>query len=170
MRVLPDPRETVAPEARQAKFDAIMRAGKLTETVVAAIERIQKTRADIDSVSSKLKKPDDATDKTPDPLVKAGAELRKRLDEMEKRLWVPPKTKGIPAETDVLGKIQYPLFAMQSSWDAPTPAQLAYLERAEAQLKAVLADFNKLFAEEVSKYRTDVRAKNVVLFPEEPPL
>jgi hypothetical protein len=59
---------------------------------------------------------------------------------------------------------------MQSSWDAPTPAQLAYLERAEAQLRTVLADFNKLFAEDVAKYREEVRAKNVTLFGEEPPL
>jgi len=160
----------VTTEQRQAKFDAVMRAGKLTETVTAAIERIQKTRADIDSVSSKLKKDEDAADKTPDPLVKAGGELKKRLDEMEKRLWEPPKTKGIVAEKDVLSKINYPLFSMQSSWDAPTPAQLAYLERAEALLKSVLADFNKLFAEDVAKYRAEVRAKNVVLFPEEPPL
>ncbi|HYC92925.1 MAG TPA: hypothetical protein VEO54_27215 [Thermoanaerobaculia bacterium] len=170
VRVLPDPRENLTPEVRQAKFDALMRAGKLTETITTAIERIQKTRADIDSVSSKLKKPDDAADKTPDPLVKSGTALKRRLDEMEKRLWVPPKTKGIPAETDVLGKIQYPLQAMQSSWDAPTPAQLAYLERAEAQLRTVLADFNKLFAEDVAKYRQEVQAKNVTLFAEEPPL
>jgi hypothetical protein len=102
--------------------------------------------------------------------VKSGTALKKRLDEMEKRLWVAPKTKGIVAETDVLGKIQYSLQAMQSSWDAPTPAQLAYLERAEAQLRTVLADFNKLFTEDVAKYREEVRAKNVTLFGEEPPL
>jgi hypothetical protein len=170
VRVLADPRDNVTAEQRQAKYDATMRAGKLTETVTAALERIQKTRADIDSVSSKLKKDDDAADKTPDPLVKTGTELKKRLDEMEKRLWQPPKTKGIVAETDVLARINYPLESMQSSWDAPTPAQLAYLERAEALLKTVLADFNKLFAEDVAKYRDEVRAKNVTLFAEEPPL
>ncbi len=170
VRVLADPRETIAAEARQAKFDAIMRAGKLTETVTTAIERINATRADIDAVSSKLKKPEDAADKTPDPLVKSGAALKRRLDEMEKRLWVPPKTKGLVADTDVLSKITYPLQSMQSSWDAPTPAQLAYLDRAEASLRAVLADYNKLFAEDVAKYRADVQAKKVGLFAEEPPL
>jgi photosystem II stability/assembly factor-like uncharacterized protein len=173
VRVLADPRDNVTAEQRQAKYDAMMRAGKLTETVTAALERIQKTRADIDSVSSKLKKDedvDDRADKTPDPLVKAGTELKKRLDAMEKRLWQPPKTKGIIAETDVLARINYPLESMQSSWDAPTPAQLAYLERAEGLLKTVLADFNKLFAEDVAKYRDEVRAKNVTLFGEEPPL
>jgi photosystem II stability/assembly factor-like uncharacterized protein len=168
--VLPDPRETITPEVRQAKFDAVMRAGKLTETVANAIERIQKTRADIDMVAAKLKKPEEAADKTPDPLVKTGSALKKRLDEMEKRLWVPPQTKGIIAETDVLGKLQYPMQAMQSSWDAPTPAQLVYLDRAEALLRSVLADFNKLFAEDVAKYREEVRARNVALFAEEPPL
>jgi photosystem II stability/assembly factor-like uncharacterized protein len=170
VRVLADPRETIAPEARQAKFDAVMRVGKLTETITTAVERINKTRADIDSVSSKLKKDEDAADKTPDPLVKTGAELKKRLDELEKRLWLPPKTRGILAETNVLGKINYPMESMQSSWDAPTPAQLAYLDRAESLLKTVLADFNKLFAEDVAQYREQVRTKNVVLLPEEPPL
>jgi photosystem II stability/assembly factor-like uncharacterized protein len=170
VRVLADPRETVAPDVRQAKFDAVMRAGRLAETVTAAIERINKTRADIDAVAAKLKKPEDATDKTPDPVVKQGSALKRRLDEMEKRLWVPPKTKGIGASLDVLSAIQYPMQAMQSSWDAPTPAQLAYLDRAEKQLKAVLADYNKLFAEDVAKYRDEVRARSVGLFGEEPPL
>jgi photosystem II stability/assembly factor-like uncharacterized protein len=170
VRVLADPRETVAAEARQAKFDAVMRAGRMTETVTTAIERIQKTRADIDAVSAKLKKPDDAADKTPDPLVKSGTALKKRLDEMEKRLWLPPKTKGIVADTDVLSKIQYPMQAMQSSWDAPTPAQLGYLARAEALLRTVLTDYNKLFAEDVARYREEVRAKNVMLIAEESPL
>jgi photosystem II stability/assembly factor-like uncharacterized protein len=168
VRVLADPRETFTAEQRKAKFDAHMRAGRLEETVASAVERIHKTRADIDAVAAKLKKPDDAADKTPDPVVKSGTELRKRLDEMEKRLWQPPKTKGIAAETDVHSKIGYPQYALQSTWDAPTPAQLAYLDRAEAQLRTVIADFNKLFAEDVAKYREEVRAKNVGLFADEP--
>jgi photosystem II stability/assembly factor-like uncharacterized protein len=170
VRVLADPRDNFTAEQRQAKFDAVMRAGKLTETVTSAIDRIQKTRADIDSVSSKLKKDDDAADKTPDPLVKSGTALKRRLDEIEKKLWVPPKTKGIIADRDALSKIQYPLFSLQSTWDAPTPAQLTYLDRAEAMLREVIAEFNKLFAEDVAKYREEVRAKNVMLFGEEPPL
>lgn len=170
VNVLADPRETYTPQQRQSKYDALLRAGKLTERVADAIERIQKTRADIDAVSAKLKKPDATADKTPDPVVKSGTALKKRLDEMEKRLWSPPKTKGITADVDVLSKIGYPLYAMSSSWDAPTPAQLTYLERAEAELKTVLADFNKLFAEDVAKYRDEVRAANVSLFGELPPL
>ena len=170
VNVLADPRDSFTTEQRKARFDAVMRAGRLTETVTSAVERIRKTRADIDAVATKLKKPEDAADKTPDPLVKSGNELKKRLDAMEKRLWPVPKTKGITAEEDVLSKITYPLSALQSTWGAPTAAQLAYLDRGEAELRRVIADFNKLFAEDVAKYREEVRAKNVTLFGEEPPL
>ncbi|HUP60409.1 MAG TPA: hypothetical protein VNA69_08330 [Thermoanaerobaculia bacterium] len=170
VRVLPDPRETIAPEIRHTKYDAILRAGRLQETATEAITRIQKTRADIDAVTAKVKKDDEPAGSAPDPLAKAGAELKKRLDAMEKRLWVPPKTKGIIADTDAWSKISYPLFSLQSSWDAPTASQLAYLEHAEAELRAVIADFNKLFAEDVAKFREEVRKGNVILFPEWEPL
>jgi hypothetical protein len=54
---------------------------------------------------------------------------------------------------------------MQSSWDAPTPSQLTYLEQAEVELRKVLEDFNKLFAEDVAKYREEVRKGSVELLP-----
>lgn len=162
VRVLADPRETYTMEQRQAKFDAIMRAGALQESATAAINRIIKARADIDTVAAKLKS--DEPDATPDPLIKSGATLKAQLDKMERRLWQPPKTRGIPPETDVWSKIGFPLYGLQSSWDAPTPSQLAYLDRAETELKKVLADVDKLFTEDVAKYRDEVKAKNVKLF------
>jgi photosystem II stability/assembly factor-like uncharacterized protein len=163
VRVLPDPRESFTAEARQSKYDAILRAGRLQETAVNAIERIQKTRADIEAVATKLRKDDPAAE--PDPLVKSGNTLKEKLDKLERKLWTPPKTKGIVAETDVLSKINYPMGAMQSSWDAPTAAQLTYLDNAEAELRKVLEEFNKVFAEDVAKYREDVRKLNVELVP-----
>jgi len=107
----------------------------------------------LNTVSAKLKK-DDA-DAEPDPLVKSGNDLKKKLDAMERRLWTPPKTKGIVAETDAMSKVQYPLGSLQSSWDAPTSAQLAYLTYSEGALREVLADYNKLYAEDVAKYRAE---------------
>jgi photosystem II stability/assembly factor-like uncharacterized protein len=167
VRVLADPRETFTLEQRRAKLDALMRAGKVQETITSAIERIQKTRADIDAINAKLKKPDQTE---PDPLAKEGTALKGRLDAMERRLWTPPKTRGITAETDAFSKIGFPLYGMQSTWDAPTPAQLTYLERAENLARSVLAEFNRLYAEDVAKYREAVRKQNLVLLPEEPPL
>ena len=175
VRVLADPRYPVDAAARQANLDGVLRAGKLYETVTTAIERIQKTRADIDAVLAKQKKDDDApaasdAEKKPDPIAKAAGDLKKKLDAMERRLWVPPKTKGIVAETDVQSKISYPLSSMQSSWDAPTPSQLAYLDRAEAELRDVLADYNRLFAVDVAQFREEVRKQNVQLLPELEPI
>ena len=165
---LPDPRERYTAEQRQSKYETLLRAGRLQETATAAIERIQKTRADIDAIAAKLKKDEPGAE--PDPLVKAGNTLKEKLDLMERRLWTPPKTKGIVAETDAWSKIQYPLYGLQSSWDEATPAQLSYLERAETDLRAVLVDFNKLFAEDVARYREEVRKGNLVLLPEEKPI
>jgi hypothetical protein len=155
--IVPDARDSYTADARQAKNDALVRAGKLQETATEAINRINKTRAEIDAVLARAKKDDEppssSEKKEPDPLTKSGGDLKKKLDAMEKRLWVPPKTKGIVAETDVWSKISYPLGSMQSSWDAPTPSQLAYLTYAEEALRAVIADFNKLYAEDVARFR-----------------
>ena len=173
VRVLPDPRHTGQAAARQANYDAILRAGRMYETVTSALDRIRQTRGDIDAVLAKQKKDDDApaaADTAPDPVSKAAADLKKKLDAMEKRLWVPPQTKGIVAETDVQSKIGYPMYSLQSSWDAPTPSQLAYLDRAEALLRSVLADYNRLFAEDVARFREDVRKLNVQLLPEVEPI
>jgi hypothetical protein len=138
----------------------MLRAGRMQEAATEAIERIQKARADITTVATKLKKDDE---KEPDALVKSGKDLEDKLSKMERRLWVPPKTKGIPADTDVLSKLSYPMSALESSWDAPTVAQLAYLARAEALLNGVLADLNKLFDEDVANYREEVKKRGVGL-------
>ncbi|HEY0156198.1 MAG TPA: hypothetical protein VGF28_02805 [Thermoanaerobaculia bacterium] len=153
VRVMPDPRETYTAEQRQAKYDAILRAGRLSDTAVEAIDRISATRAEIDSNAAKLKKDDPSAE--PDPVVKSGNTLKEKLEKLERRFWSPPTTVGIVADTDVNSKIGYPLYAMQSSWAAPTEAQLTYLSRGEAALRAVLADFNKLYAEDVAKYRAE---------------
>jgi len=168
VRVLPDPREQFTQEQRQAKYNAILRAGALQETATEALDRITRTRADIDAVAVKLRKDDPKAE--PDPLVKTGNQLKEKLTAVEKRLRTPPNTPGITADTDVWSKIGYPLFALQSTWDAPTPAQLQYLSRAEEALRTVLADVNKLFAEDVTKYRESVRTANLVLLPEEKPI
>jgi hypothetical protein len=172
VRVLPDPRQPAEAAARQANYDTILRAGRMYEAVTSAIERIRQTRTDIDAVLAKQKKDDDApaADKAPDPIAKAAGDLKKKLDAMEKRLWVPPQTKGIVAETDVQSKISYPMYSLQSSWDAPTPSQLAYLDRAEALLRTVLADYNRLFAEDVARFREEVRKLNVQLLPDVEPI
>ena len=162
--VVPDPRETTPLETRNAKYAVILRAGALQEKTTEAIERIRKTRADIDAVAAKLKKDDDSAE--PDPLIKQGNALKKQLDAIERRLWNQPKTKGLVADLDAMSKVQYPIQSLQSSWDAPTPAQLTYLTYAEGVLKEVLGEYNRLYSEDVGKYREAVRKQNLVLLPD----
>jgi hypothetical protein len=166
VKVLPDPRYNISSADRQAKWAAIQRAGELQEIVTEAIERIRSTQADIDVVMKKAT-PDkkDEKENPYKPLLEAAKPLKQALAEMEKRLWVPPKTKGIVADTDVMQKIQYAGGAMESSWEAPTPAQLAYLRQAEVVLEKVLADYNKLFAEQVAGFRNKVQQAQIAILP-----
>jgi hypothetical protein len=71
---------------------------------------------------------------------------------MEHRLWSPPKGKDLNPPTDVMSQLRSPLQGLQSSFDAPTDAQLAWLAKAEVAYRAVLPDYNKLFAEDVAKF------------------
>ncbi|HEX9162692.1 MAG TPA: hypothetical protein VF980_13385 [Thermoanaerobaculia bacterium] len=169
VRVLPDPRIDVPSADRTAKWNAIMRAGQLQESVTEAITRIQKTRSDVDAITAKLKKPD-AEPGERDPIASSARTLKTQLDAMEHRLWNPPKSKGIAPPTDVMSQLRTPLQALQSSFDAPTEAQLAWLARAEAAYRAVIPDYNKLFAEDVARFRETARKQNAELLPEYKPL
>ncbi|MFZ2492811.1 MAG: hypothetical protein WA208_15120 [Thermoanaerobaculia bacterium] len=172
VRVLPDPRESYTPEQRQRRYDTILRVGRMTEAVVDAITRLQKTRADVDAIAAKVRKdgPGLAASSEPWPVAKAAAQLKTRLDQMERRLWVPPKTKGIVPDTDVMSKVSYPLGSLQSAGDTPTAAQLTYVARAERELRTVLADYNRLYAEDVARFRELVTKEKVVLLPTEAPI
>ena len=170
VHVLPDPRQEVTVADRLAKWNAILRAGQLQESVTDAIMRIQKTRTDIDAVTTKVKK-SDADSSKPDPITASAKALKQKLDAMERRLWNPPPSKGLEPPTAVMSYVGRALLqALQSSFDAPTEAQMAWLARAEAAYRAVLPDYNKLFAEDVATFREAVRKQNVELLPEYKPV
>jgi photosystem II stability/assembly factor-like uncharacterized protein len=172
VRVMPDPRYEGRLAGRQANFEAQERAGKVQEALATAVERINQTRTDIDAVTARLKARVKKDEKDPagDELSKSARELRKKLDDVEKRLWQPEGTKGIVAETDAENRLNYAMRAIGSSYDAPTPAQLTYLERAEAESRKVLADFNQLFSQDVAAFRAKVRELDVQLLPETQPI
>jgi hypothetical protein len=176
VRVVPDPRSNRPPEGRTANFAALERAGRVQEALADAVECINQTRSDIDAVTAKLRTKEGRERKEGDPpspaagLMKSGRELRKKLDEIEKRVWAPEGTKGILPDTQADARLNYALRALGSSWDAPTPAQLAYLELAETETRKVLDDLNKLFAEDVAAYRAKVKELDVQLLREEPPI
>jgi hypothetical protein len=106
--------------------------------------------------------------KDEDGLEEQAREIRRQLEEIEERLWVPDDTKGIVYSDDrVWNRLGYAMGSMQSSWDAPTGAQLAYLAVAEGAASEALRDLDTLYAGEVASFREAVRAAGLVLMPEE---
>lgn len=168
--MLPDPRRAISDEDRKAKWDALMKVGALNDRNITAIEKLRRTRTDIDAVLARLKPVGAPADAKEDParadLRKSAAALNLRLDAVEKLLWIPPKTKGIVEDLTVNSKIDYADGALSSTWDKPTSSQLAYLARAEKALQAAEAEVAKLYTEDVAKFREAVRAAKVDLLAE----
>jgi photosystem II stability/assembly factor-like uncharacterized protein len=177
--VLPDPRYDLMQADRRAKFDMVNHAGALQETIAEAIERIGDTRAEIDDVLERAKaaadedeegdedegedegeqegEDEDDDDDALEELMQAGEDLKKMLKELEERLWTPPgTTKGIVYPTDVDSYLGYVRGSLSSSWDAPTRSQETYLAAVEAQLQEIITDFNRVFAEDVAAFRSQV--------------
>ncbi|MEK6255481.1 MAG: hypothetical protein N2B05_12355, partial [Gemmatimonadales bacterium] len=175
--VLADPRETATPEDRSAKYDALVAAGAVRESVADALSLIYRIRADLEASLEAAERlypvaegdeAQDAEDGAEDDLEERAREIRRQLKEIEERLWVPDDTKGIVYSDDrVWNRLGYAMGSMQSSWDAPTGAQLAYLAEAERTASDVLRDLDNLYVGEVASFREAVRAAGLMLMPEE---
>jgi hypothetical protein len=158
----------------KAREQHIARIGQLQEAVVTAIERVDATRKDIDRVLAKLdagKKKDEAEvqDDPSKALRQAARDLKKKLDAMEKRLWVPPTTKGIVDDQSALNKVERAGFAGQG-WDPPADTAKGALAVAERTAKEALAGFNQLYAEDVAAFRQKVIDAKIGLLSEEAPI
>jgi hypothetical protein len=188
VRILPDPRENISQADRVAKYEAMTRASEVREVLAEAITRIYRTRKDVDvllgKVGQALKEAEEADpgagesaadaegEESPlETLQETGQKLKKTLAELEKKLWVPPDTKGIPYSADkpwsMAGRA---LFALGSSNDAPTPAQLTFLRLAEEAVGDALAEVNRVFADDVSAFRELVADSELELLPRLEPL
>ncbi len=181
VRVVADPRFDIPMSVRQAKFAAIMYVGALQEVATEAIERIGDASSEIDDVLERARGDDEDDDKeetatstneenTNKELMRAGRSLKKSLKELEKLIWSPPGGKGIAADTSAYSRITYVSRSLGSSWDAPTPAQETYMRQAERKLEQALADFNRVFAEDVAEFRKQVKATNIEFLEASGPL
>ncbi|MFQ5747956.1 MAG: hypothetical protein ACE5H3_00700 [Planctomycetota bacterium] len=171
VKVLADPRFHIPMEDRRAKFQAILEAGKLQETLTEAVKRIQSTRADVDAVLKRAEaEKDPEEDAGLKEFKKKAADLKKGLKELEKAFWTPPGTKGIPADKNALAKIQEARGAMSSSWERPTPSQKNYLSQARSRLEQALEGLNRFFEEKVAPFRSEVRKRKIEFLPVRDPI
>jgi len=179
VQVVSDPYTKNTDADWQSREAALRRVAALQDATVSAIERIKAARADIDLVVKKLepagkdkdKEKSGKSDGEPNKaLTKSARDLQKKLSDLEKRLWVPPTVKGITDDRTALTRTEYAGEVLNSSWDRPNANQLASLDAAEAAAKSVLADVNKLFAEDVAAFRKQVADAKIDLLAPQPPI
>jgi hypothetical protein len=173
VQVVPAPFTRNTAEDWQAREAAFERIRGLQENLVAAIDRIAGARADVDLVQQKLAAADKqrkGEGEDPHRDLKAAAKsLRTKLDAVERKLYVPPKTKGIVETRGVaFEQVQDVRQALESSWDRPNANQLAALDRAEATAKAALAEVDRLWSEDVAAFRKLVEGAQIELLAPRP--
>ena len=190
-----DPRlDGVTADDLARRFDALRWAGALQETTTHAIRRVERTRADIETVLAKLaqreeaEKDDEAQNETvgdddadeaandeesqsPEEALKSsGEELKKTLDELMTRLQ-GDDGKGIRRNDDaVFPSVRQAFFVIGRTWEAPPPVQLNYLDRAEATLADVLPEINRVASDDVAAFREQVEALDIRLLPPTDPI
>jgi len=187
VRVAADPASHNTDADWQTREAAVRRIGELEDSVVEAIDRVRAARADLDVVVGKLRRADAREEEkkkkagtdTPEkgaaaapgnPLLRSARGLRRKLDAQERRLFVPPATKGIVDDRTPFNRVQLALFSLDSSWDPPNPTQRAELQQAETATAAALQEVNRLLSEDVAAFRKQVAEAHVDLLPAETPL
>jgi hypothetical protein len=161
--VAPDPRFTIAEADRRANLAAILRAGQRQEVATEAVTRLRDAKKAIDQVNERLAAKNDSASKA---LRAAGDSLKKKLTEVEELFLGPQDVQGFKDNsTAVLSRIGYAMYAISSSWEAPTAAELAQLQQGEQALQAALPRYNRVMGEDVAAYRQRLAAARVELLP-----
>ncbi len=162
VRVLPDPRLPVTEADRQAKFAALMRVERDIKTAAEAMKRLRKTRQAIRDLLEKIRERRDSTARQ---VRQSAQKLQQKLDSLMHQI-VQKEVQGLLRDPRVLSaQLGYVYRSLQSSWDAPTPAQMKYLEIAEKRLAAVLEQINRFYAEELPPFRAQVEALQLEWIP-----
>jgi hypothetical protein len=163
--VLADPRPGISAAGRESNYRSLLALQELQEAAVSAVERIVRTRSDLDTVERLIGQQAEAADnETLQGLKEKAASLRKGLDAQEAHFRVAPETKGYVYNDDkVFSQIEVAQFYLGSSLDAGTAASKTYVDLASSQLQTALAEMNRFFDTEVSAYRRDVEQAGIAL-------
>jgi photosystem II stability/assembly factor-like uncharacterized protein len=181
VQVVADPQVKNTEADWQAREAAVMRVGELQNAVTDAISRIGATRKDVEAVLAKLDAQDkerqqsgqtgDSPNNSPNKALRQSArDLQRKLSDMERRLYVPPTTKGIVVDETVAAHIEKAGRALSATWSAPSETTKSYVEMAERTTREVLADFNKLYAGDVAAFGRKVADAKVGLLGEVGPI
>lgn len=158
--VLPDPRSKNAAGDWARRWEAVERGGALNDRAVDAALRIRRTRDDVSALEERLRRrnetlrdPAERRKANDSPLAKDAKALKKKLTDLEAKLWSPPEEAGIVGPNRIASELRQATGAITSSWAPPSPTQLETLRQAEAKLTAYLAELDAFFAKDVAAFR-----------------
>jgi hypothetical protein len=180
LRVEADPTLESSPADWQAWDAAINRAGGYQNAVADAINRIAATRKDVSLVLAKLDAQDKERERGGGPkggddagkaLRQSARDLQKKLSAVERRLYGSPDVKGlVEDETTALSKVETARRAITSTWETPSATANAYLDETDRTVREVLADFNKLYAEDVPAFQRKLADAKIGLLSDQGPI
>jgi hypothetical protein len=180
LTVQPDPALKSSPADWQAWDAAIVRTGQYQNAVADAINRIAATRKDVNLALAKLdaqrkeRERNGETREADDPakaLRQSARDLQKKLSAVERRLYVSPEVKGlVEDETTALSRVENARRALGSSWETPNDTTRAYVEEADTAVRSALADFNKLYAEDVPAFQRKLADARIDLLASQGPI
>lgn len=162
VRVWPDPRLPATEADRQANFAALVRVEQDIEIAAEAMQRLRQTRQALRALLEKIQ---ERQDSTAQQVRQSAQKLQQTLDSLSYQI-VPKEVQGLLRDPRVLSEqLGYVYRSIQSSWDAPTPAQIKYLEITEKRLEEILDQVNRFYAEELPPFRAQVEALQLEWIP-----
>jgi predicted nuclease with TOPRIM domain len=140
----------------------------LEEAAVTAVERITHARRDTETVIDLIKQrqqPGAELEGSFKALNDQAVELRKGLDELEKRFRTPPETKGIVYDEDkVMNQIGLAQYYVGSGSGAPTATAAIYVDLATRSLSEAEAAVDRFMSTDLTDFRNSVAAAGIGLF------
>ena len=162
--VVADPRTPYGQAEIEQNYAARLELLEMTETAVAAVERIVNAREDLAAIKARIKRRDDADSEPLKALSERADALTETLNELEKRFRVPPETTGIVYDDDkVTSRIGRAQGFVESSLAPPSPAARMFMQIARGALDDAVAATNAALTGELAAFRRDVDAAGIGL-------
>ena len=176
VEVRKDPRFQAPMAAQRKRLDFIMTVGRRLEVAAEAVDRLRDAKHALDRAVQQVEANRGAADNITKMLVLAGSNLKKTLTNVEELFTGPQGVQGsVSWPREVLPQLDYLIGGihgtLSSAHEAPTEAERLYLQAAEKDLSQALDRTNRIFAEEVARFRERMTAGlNAEFLPEKEPL
>jgi len=166
-RVLADPRSRVSMAAMTANQSLQLTLQSMQSTIDQAIRRVLSARQDLATVKTLIEQSEDPS--AHDALQQQAKAAGERLDALEADLHEPEGTVGRPYGDDrASSMLQRARGFLTSTYDAPSPAAQAFVERAAARISETVSAVNGYLAGEHAELRTAFAESGLGLLTQTP--